>query len=144
MSISKELEQLQKRKVELQEEANRLDEKQRTLEERVRILEETIAIEQLQDQIEARQQSVKELESKIADLEQKLNELSSGPKTFVSEPQPQPAYAEVSSEAAVEEETFGEEEVTVSAFDEQPMEEEVAQFNEDFDRPRDKKKRKFF
>jgi len=151
MSESKELERLQNRRAELEEESRALEEQQKNLEETTKKLEEKIAIEALENNNKTMRESITKLESKVNELEQKLRETPEEKASFklademrseaAEAPKPTEEMTPNATEA-IEEEPDGEV-VEVTAL-EDPTIAEQEEFAENFKRPNEKKKRKFF
>ncbi len=143
MSLSAELEQLEKKRAELKSEWESIEHREKTLANSVKILEEKLAVQELEETVKARRAALEQLENKKMNLEKKLKVPQKNP-----EPSPMPQKPTATSEVIEKmEEPM---EVTVSATpaaDQQPKQSAAPVQSQHPKKPeerKEKKKRRWF
>lgn len=74
MSMSTQLEELQRRKAQLENELRSIEEKEKAMGTGLKIVEEKAAVQELEEKVKAKRAVVERLESKKRELERKLKE----------------------------------------------------------------------
>jgi len=93
LSLSAELEQLEKKRAELKSEWESIEHREKTLANSVKILEEKLAVQELEETVKARRAALEQLENKKMNLEKKLKVPQKNP-----EPSPMPQKPTAPSE----------------------------------------------
>ena len=96
LSLSTQLEEVQKKKAELKNALQSYEQMEGTLGESIRILEEKLSIQELEEKVKARRAVVDNLESKRRDLERRLKEplKKTEPSPMPQRPPPTPQHAQ--------------------------------------------------
>ncbi len=84
MSLTTELEELQKEKAQLKRKLQSVQEEARYLEKRLRVVEEKLVIHELEERVKAKREALEQLESKKMELEKRLKEPQRPPESSPS------------------------------------------------------------
>ena len=115
MSVSTQLEQIQKKKAELKNELQSMEHKERGLGESIKVLEEKMMIHDLEERVKAKRAIVERLEFRKRDLEKRLKEPQKKPEPSPVPHMPTPTPAPHGAEKTEEPQRREPMEVTVSA-----------------------------
>jgi len=154
LSLSTQLEQIQKKKAELKNELQSMEHKERALGESIKVLEERMTIHDLEERVKAKRAVVERLEFRKRDLEKRLKEPQKKPEPSPMPHRPSPTPAPQATEKTEEPQRREPLEVSVSAApagDQHPKQsaapagpQQPKKPEENKEKQEEKKKRKWF
>jgi len=143
LSLSTQLEQIQKKKAELKNELQSMEQKERALGEGIKVLEERMTIHDLEERVKAKRAVVERLEFRKRDLEKRLKEPQKKAEPSPMPHRPTPTSAPQAAEKVEEHQRREPMEVTVSAAPAGPQQPKKPEGKKE-KQEEEKKKRKWF